>query len=46
MYNEVSEIKQITNADTLRRYELENMQKYYQLFDSYSNHFKKAMSIK
>ena len=26
-------------------YELENMQKYYQLFDSYSNQFKKAMLV-
>ena len=27
-------------------YELENMQKYYQLFDSYSNNFKRAISAK
>lgn len=27
-------------------YELENMQKYYQLFDSYSDQFKKAMRVK
>jgi len=27
-------------------YELENMQKYYQLFDSYSTQFKRAMSIR